>query len=115
MLSEATFDQLIELLGVDPTRVQQFAQLREEAGGKVTGSLLRNIRGVDWDALGESGKLFLRVQTWACWGGWEEGCSGTGQCAKRGAYGNRKATSKKMGRYILMWETGFLNMSYKCN
>ena len=38
MLSEATFDQLIELPGVSGTRAQQFSQLREEAGGEVTGS-----------------------------------------------------------------------------
>ena len=43
MLSEATFDQLVELPGVGPTRAQQFLQLREEAGGEVTGSWLCNI------------------------------------------------------------------------
>ena len=42
-------------------------------GGKFTGSLLHNIEGVDWDALADSGKIVLRVrvQTWACWTGWE--------------------------------------------
>ena len=30
MLSETTFDQLVELPGVGPTRAQQFLQLREE-------------------------------------------------------------------------------------
>ena len=35
MLSEATFDLLVELPGVGPTRVQQFLQLREEAEGEV--------------------------------------------------------------------------------
>ena len=37
MLSEATFDQLVELPGVGPTRVQQFLQSREEEGGKLQG------------------------------------------------------------------------------
>ena len=53
MLSEATFDQLVE----GPTRAQQFLQLREEVGGKVTGPLLHNIRGVDWEGLADSGKI----------------------------------------------------------
>ena len=47
MLSEATFDQLVELPWVGPARAQQCFQLREEAGGKVTGSWLLNIGGVD--------------------------------------------------------------------
>ena len=88
VLSEVTLDQLVELLGVGPTRAQQFLQLREEAGGEVTGSWLCNIGGVDWKGLADSGKLFLkvRVQTWACWAG----CSGMGQCTRRGAYGRLK-------------------------
>ena len=45
MLSEATFDQLVELPGVGPTRAQQFLQLREEAEGEVMGSWLCNIVG----------------------------------------------------------------------
>ena len=43
MLSEATFDQLVELPGVGPTRAHTFVQLREEAGGEVTGYWLCNI------------------------------------------------------------------------
>ena len=43
MLSDATFDLLVKLQGLGPTRAQQCLQLREEAGGKVTGSWLRNI------------------------------------------------------------------------
>ena len=60
MLSEATFDQLIELTGVGPTRAQQFLELREEAGGEVTGSWLCNIGGVDWKGLADSGKNFFK-------------------------------------------------------
>ena len=56
MLSEATFDQLIELPGMGPTRAQQFLKLREEAGGEVTGSSRCNIGGVDWKGLADSGK-----------------------------------------------------------
>ena len=55
MLSEATFDQLLELPGVGPTRTQQFLQLR----GKVTGYLLHNIGGVDWEGSADLGKKFL--------------------------------------------------------
>ena len=53
-----------------PTRAQQFLELREEAGGEVTGSWLCNIGGVDWKGLADSGKKFsrVRVQTWAWWG-----------------------------------------------
>ena len=36
MLSEASFDQLVELPGMGPTRAHQFLQLKEEAGGEVT-------------------------------------------------------------------------------
>ena len=43
VLAEAIFDQLVEFPGVGPTRAQQYLQLREEAGGTVMGSLLRNI------------------------------------------------------------------------
>ena len=39
LLSEATFDQLVELPVVGPTRAQQFLELREEVGGEVTGWL----------------------------------------------------------------------------
>ena len=60
MLSEATFDQLVELSGVGPTRAQKCLQLREEAGGKVTGSWLRNIGGVDWEGLANSGKMVFK-------------------------------------------------------
>ena len=60
MLSEATFDQLVELPGVGPTRVQQFLKLREEAGGEVTGSWLCNIGGVDWKGLADSGKIVFK-------------------------------------------------------
>ena len=61
MLSEATFDQLVELPGVGPTRADTFLQLREEARGEVTGSWLIHE------------KLFSRVrmQMWACWAGWD--------------------------------------------
>ena len=45
MLSEATFDQLVEFPGVGPTMAQQFLQLMEEARGEVTGSWLCNIGG----------------------------------------------------------------------
>ena len=41
-----------------PTRAQQFLKLGEEAGGKVTGSWLRNIGRVDWEGLPDSGKIF---------------------------------------------------------
>ena len=37
VLSEATFDRLVELPGVGPTRAHQFLKLREEAGGKLRG------------------------------------------------------------------------------
>ena len=47
MLSEATFGQLVELPGVGPIRAQQIIQLREKAGGEVTGSCLCNIGRVD--------------------------------------------------------------------
>ena len=60
MLSEATFDQLVELPGVGPTRAQQFLELREEAGAEVTGSWLCNIGGVDWKGLADSGKIFFK-------------------------------------------------------
>ena len=60
MLSEATFDQLVELPGVGPTRAQQFLELREEAGGEVTGSWLCNIGGVDWKGLADSGKIVFK-------------------------------------------------------
>ena len=60
MLSEATFDQLVELPGVGQTRAQQFLQLREEAGGEVTGSWLCNIGGVDWKGLADSGKIVFK-------------------------------------------------------
>ena len=60
MLSEATFDQLVELPGVGPTRAQQFLKLREEAGGEVTGSWLCNIGGVDWKDLANSGKIVFK-------------------------------------------------------
>ena len=36
VLSGVTFDHLVELPGVGPIRVQQFLQLREELGLKVT-------------------------------------------------------------------------------
>ena len=50
MLSEATFDQLVELPGVGSTRAQQFLELREEAGGEVTGKwrafkIIEGLRG----------------------------------------------------------------------
>ena len=51
-------DPLVKLPGVGPTRAYQFLQSREEAGGKVTGSLLHNIWGVDWEGLADSGKCF---------------------------------------------------------
>ena len=55
-----------------PTRAQQLLQLREEAGGEVTWSWLCNIGGADWKGLADSGKISrVRVQTWACWTGWE--------------------------------------------
>ena len=61
MLSEATFDQLVELPGLGSTRAQQFLQLREEAGGEVTGSSwLCNIWGVDWKGLADSGKIVFK-------------------------------------------------------
>ena len=60
MLSEATFDQLVELPGVGQTRAQQFLQLREEAGGEVAGSWLCNIGGVDWKGLADSGKIVFK-------------------------------------------------------
>ena len=59
-LSEATFDQLVELPGVGPTRAQQFLKLREETGGEVTGSWLCNIGGVDWKGLADSGKIVFK-------------------------------------------------------
>ena len=62
MLSEATFDQLVELPGVGPTRAQQFLQLREEAGGEVIGSWLCNIGGVDWKGLANSGNFFFKSE-----------------------------------------------------
>ena len=60
VLSEATFDQLVELPGVGPTRAQQFLQLREEADGEVTGSWLCNIGGVDWKGFADSGKIVFK-------------------------------------------------------
>ena len=60
MLSEATFDQLVELSGVGPTRAHQFLELREEAGWEVTGSWLCNIGGVDWKGLADSGKIVFK-------------------------------------------------------
>ena len=62
MLSETTFDQLVELPRVGPTRAQQFLQLREEAGGEVTGSWLCNIGGGNWKGLANSGKIFSKVR-----------------------------------------------------
>ena len=56
VLSEATFDQLVELPRVGPTRARHFLKLREETGGEVTGSWLCNIGGVDWKGLADSGK-----------------------------------------------------------
>ena len=58
MLSEATFDQLLELPGVGPTRTQQFLQLMEEAGGgrKCYRVLASQHWGVDWEGLADSGK-----------------------------------------------------------
>ena len=61
VLSEATFDQLVELPGVGPTRAQQLLQLREEAAGE--------LRGLGYVTLGEcigraspiQEKLFSRV------------------------------------------------------
>ena len=100
MLSEATSDQLIELPVVGPTRAQQFLQLREEAGGKVAGSWLRNVGGVDWEGLADSGKIVFKGEG-ANMGllGWvgKKGVSGIGQCARRGACGHGKATSKING------------------
>ena len=43
-----------------PTRAQQFLQLREKAGGEVTGSWLCNIGGVDWKDLTDSGKIVVK-------------------------------------------------------
>ena len=60
MLSDATFDELVEFLGVGLTRAQQFLQLMEEAGGEITGSWLCNIGGVDWKGFAESGKFFFQ-------------------------------------------------------
>ena len=60
MLSEVTFDQLVELPGVGPTRVLQFLELKEEAGGEVTESWLCNIGGVDWKDLADSGKIVFK-------------------------------------------------------
>ena len=60
MLSEATFDHLVELPGMGPTRAQQFLKLREEAGGEVTGSCRCNIGGVDWKGLADSGKIVFK-------------------------------------------------------
>ena len=93
VLSEATFDQLVELPGVGPTRAQQFLQLREEAGGEVMGSCLCNIGGVDWKGLADSGKVLsrVRVQMWACWAGWEI----------------RVFWNGAMYQKILRWKTGF--------
>ena len=45
-----------------PTRAQLFLQLREEAGGDVTGSWLCNIGGVDWEGLANSGKIVFKGQ-----------------------------------------------------
>ena len=42
LLSEATFDQLVELPVVGPTRAQQFLELREEVGGKLRGGSKRH-------------------------------------------------------------------------
>ena len=63
MLSEATFDQLVELTGVGPTRSQQFLQLREEAEWEVTGSLLCNIGEVDWKGLADSGTIVFKGES----------------------------------------------------
>ena len=55
MLSEATFDQLVELLGVGQTWALQFLQLREEAGGSLGSTQHWWSRlGVDWEALADS-------------------------------------------------------------
>ena len=40
--------------------MQQFLELREEAGGEVTGSWLCNIGGVDWKGLADSGIFFFK-------------------------------------------------------
>ena len=34
VLSEATFDQIVELPGVGPTRARQFFELMEDTGGR---------------------------------------------------------------------------------
>ena len=94
MLSEATFDQLVEFPGVGPTRAQQFLELREEAGGEVTGSWLCNIGGVDWKGLADSVKIVFK---------------GT-----RRGMDTEKVTSK-INEADSKVEDRFLNMSYKCN
>ena len=43
-----------------PTRAQQFFTIEGGSGRKVTGSWLRNIRGVDWEGLADSGKIVFK-------------------------------------------------------
>ena len=73
MLSEATFDQLVELPGVGPTRAQQFLQLREEAGGKLQGLGYATLGEYIWRVwpIHEQFISMVRVKKWACWAEWE--------------------------------------------
>ena len=101
MLFETIFDNLLEFPGVGPARAQQFLHLREEAGGKVMGSWLRNIGGVDREGLDDSGKIVFKGECadvgLLCWVG-KNGVLELGNIPDKVPIDIEKTRLKEMGK-----------------